>query len=73
MDITDTKRQCTVLLFLVGEEVHNLFLKLSDNVGNSDFEKAVKSLVDHFLPKMRYSSSGLSCKGLTQMISSIPN
>ena len=51
MDITDTKRQRALLLLLVGEEVHNLFLTLPDIGGDSDFEKAIKALDDHFLPK----------------------
>eukprot|EP00794_Sanderia_malayensis_P012502 gene12502-biopygen9964 len=53
-DITDTKRQRAMLLFMSGPRVRDIFRQLPDTGDDDDFDTALEKLNAHFEPQKNH-------------------
>ncbi len=51
MDIKDTTRKRSLLLYLAGPEVEKIFETIQDNGEEKDYDVAAKTLTEYFSPK----------------------
>ena len=67
-NITDKKRQRTLLLYQAGQRVREIFFQLPDTGEDDDFDTAVTKLTSHFEPQKKKLFEGYTFRKAVQGI-----